>query len=90
MTDCMSLGRNFLHSLVDADLDGQAQMIRAACNAGWGSWCDPVAGTLVRHPGTHQIEVTLFDIPATGDTPRELARNWVKSAEAHIVPPVAA
>ena len=78
--------RALLYALSDAGLDIATNAISAVCRAGHGFILTPDMGP----PRiTNQFEITLFDLPAYGETLPQACRNWLTIARRNVNAPEA-
>ncbi len=80
----------FLAHYASADLDVKVAALKSARDFGWGTWMTPECATSSARPATHQHEITMFDVMATGVTEANAAANWFKIAARVLTPQVAA
>ncbi len=81
MTAPTTLLATFIHNHARADFDQRMSALEAAVRTGFGTWmspdCDPATN---QYPATHQHEITVFGIAASGLTARAAVANWFKIA----------
>ena len=82
MHDPTPLLSTFLTTHGAAPLTDQCAAIRRACDIGGGSWITPQDHAPHSSPATHQHEIRLYGISATGDTARAVVSHWFKVATA--------